>query len=282
MPIRLLSFEQHDSILRIELLERNANPATQDDESKIQDLVAKEASYAILSHTWLRSAPGEITYNDWINGNLGSNTPGYHKLVNFCRAAWTNHKLSLGWIDTICINKDSSSELDESIRCMYNWYQRASVCIIHLAQTNLLSEIHLDPWFTRGWTLQELLAPPFVKFYNKDWRKFVQNLDNNKPSRYNFAFNSELLQITEQIATATTLTPDELKDIRTVSLSRRMQLAANRKVTREEDTAYSLMGIFDISMTTAYGEGSIRAFSRLLQKIINSTSTGILDLVWGR
>ncbi|KAF9472034.1 hypothetical protein BDN70DRAFT_998363 [Pholiota conissans] len=295
MPIRLLCFAPHGPHLRITLLEREdiymyiksiistkmnsseyglrfdeEENKMETDLDAINRLIAKYAGYAIISHTWLRELPGEIIYGTWHKGQFDTQSAGYLKLVNFCKVARRDHGVTLGWIDTLCINKDSSSELDESIRLMYSWYGRAKVCIVHLAKTETLSDMHRDPWFTRGWTLQEMLAPEIIKFYNVNWDQLAQNSDNDK---------WQSPEILIQIEKATTITRDELCSIHLFApLSRRMQLAAAREVTREEDIAYSLMGLFDVSMATAYGEGSKRAFSRLLQEILHSTSEGILDL----
>ncbi|KAF9482060.1 hypothetical protein BDN70DRAFT_853982 [Pholiota conissans] len=294
MPIRLLSFEKHGSSLQIMLLERGAvfgrlqtkmratldkyfghrdlsAVATKADESFITWLIDKDVTYAILSHTWLRSAPGEVTYGDWFKGHFDDNDPGYQKLVNFCIIAWRDHKLTFGWMDTICINKESSSELDESIRSMYNWYERAGVCIVYLADTEKLSDISIDRWFTRGWTLQEMLSPKLLKFYNSNWDQFMPDSNNDK-------WCADGSEIMEQIKRATTISREELNDLDKLSLSRRMQLAATREVTREEDTAYSLMGIFSVSISTAYGEGGETAFLRLLREILGSHSDRIFDL----
>ncbi|KAF9482067.1 hypothetical protein BDN70DRAFT_480743, partial [Pholiota conissans] len=170
-------------------------------------------------------------------------------------------------MDTVCINKDSSAELDESIRTMYKWYHDSSVCIVYLAETSTLSDVHLDPWFTRGWTLQELLAPRHVKFYNVHWKEIIPQIDNDKRES----------QIRAEIKRATTITREELVNIHSASISRRMEWAATRKVTREEDTAYSLMGLFDVSISIAYGEGAERAFFRLVREVLGS-SPYILDI----
>ncbi|KAF9482059.1 hypothetical protein BDN70DRAFT_930328 [Pholiota conissans] len=305
MPIRLLCFSQHGSRLQITLLERSAvlthleskmgkvlattHPtwdlseiAVEEDKDKIEKLVSSHARYAILSHTWLRSESGEVTYGDWIDGRLNSTDEGYQKLTNFCKTVWETHGLTLGWMDTVCINKESSSELDESIRSMYKWYERAAVCIIYLAATHTVSEIYLDPWFTRGWTLQELLAPTVVKFYTNNWKQFVEDSENDKPSSpgYHTELKISSVEIMEQIEKATTMSKHELAHIDYTPLSRRMQLAAPRIVTREEDTAYSLMGIFDVSIAIAYGEGGQRAFARLLREIMNTapSSSEVFDL----
>ncbi|KAF9474734.1 hypothetical protein BDN70DRAFT_924417 [Pholiota conissans] len=298
MPIRLLHLTPLDSGFKIYLLEREsiyehlamsmethrhdrdycrleAVPSYLSESTgrAISRILTKHASYAILSHTWFHGFGGEVTYNDWINGVFDERSPGYHKLANFCKTAWTNHRLALGWMDTICINKESSAELDESIRSMYNWYERSAVCLTYLAETTEIEDVYRDPWFTRGWTLQELLAPKYIKFYNKEWTSFIPDPSINDKS------NAPLSKpIRDQISKATTITYMELNNQDRTPISRKMQLSAFRKVTRAEDTAYSLMGIFNVSIATAYGEGAERAFSRLLCEILNSTSDGIIDL----
>jgi hypothetical protein len=123
----------------------------------IDAFISPHTTYAILSHTWLHDRPGEVTYNDWKGGNFDTDSPGYQKLSHFCRIA-TSYDITLAWMDTICINKDSSSELDEWIRSMFKWYRDASVCVIYLAQTTTLTHMVNDASFTRGWTLQDFLA----------------------------------------------------------------------------------------------------------------------------
>ncbi|KAF9471746.1 hypothetical protein BDN70DRAFT_768075, partial [Pholiota conissans] len=224
------------------------------------DQLIKLTHYAILSHTWLRSSPGELSYDAWNKGTFDLTHPGYEKLVHFCRASLVNHGISLGWMDTVCIDKSSSSELDESIRLMYKWYQNSAVCITYLSNTDTVSQLAKDPWFTRGWTLQELLAPEMIKFYKRTWRQLTAEPND----RYD-----EIIQ--KQITMATTITPQELilKDsMWHVPLSRKMQWAAKRQVTRAEDMAYSLMGIFNVSISVAYGEGDDLAFSRLIKEIL--------------
>ncbi|KAF9473344.1 hypothetical protein BDN70DRAFT_817378, partial [Pholiota conissans] len=227
-------------------------------EETIEQLISKCARYAILSHKWLQGRPGEITYDHWKEGLFDPKSAGYEKLVNFCRIAWNDYGITLAWMDTICINKDSSSELDESIRSMYAWYKRSHVCIVYLSETMTVSQIPQDSWFTRGWTLQELLAPERLKFYGADWTKLESLGVNDKDG---------LITYIEQ---ATTISHAEITNVACTPFSRRMQWAASRKVTREEDVAYSLMGIFNMSISIAYGEGADRAFRRLLKEILTS------------
>ncbi len=197
MPIRLLTFDKDGS--NIQLIGRNeiyscilpgvfmniAKSKFQEDwaaaevqeekyrqnklKALLQGAVEQSVQYAILSHTWMRDMPGEVTFHDWAVRE--DNPRGNTKITRFCEVTAREHNTTLGWIDTVCIDKSSSSELDESIRSMYNWYRRASVCIIYLSQTTDISNAHHDSWFTRGWTLQELLAPARGVFYNEIWKQ---------------------------------------------------------------------------------------------------------------
>ncbi|KAF9472414.1 hypothetical protein BDN70DRAFT_818712, partial [Pholiota conissans] len=275
MPIRLLLINPHNPNLRISLIDRGAIYAhlanivkalpvpvnslnSQQTEKELIELTIESYSkYAILSHKWLRGNPGEITYDHWKKGLLDPESAGYQKIAGFCRTAWNDYGITLAWMDTVCINKDSSSELDESIRSMYAWYERAEMCIVYLSETQHITQIPYDTWFTRGWTLQELLAPKVLKFYNLKWIQLSQDRNDK--------MNSNILQLIEQ---ATTISSSEMRFMITYSLSRRMQWAASCEVMREEDMAYSLMGIFNVSIPIAYGEGADRAFLRLLEEIM--------------
>ncbi|KAF9482064.1 hypothetical protein BDN70DRAFT_853990 [Pholiota conissans] len=296
MPIRLLHIEPRGSHLQVSLIDREAiytlveprmqakiakiksrgfqrrtksNGKKESDDEIINRMVLKCTEYAILSHTWLRPSSEEVTFDDWVKRRFSSKERGYQKLVNFCKEAFIKYDLAFGWMDTLCINKDSSSELDESIRSMFNWYERSEVCIIYLADTGKLADMDKDRWFTRGWTLQELLAPDVVKFYTRNWKRLAEDSYDDKVNK----------NITKYIERATKISEDELGyNIRSESISRRMEMAATRQVTRDEDAAYSLMGIFDVSISIAYGEGAERAFFRLLQKILKANSKGTLDV----
>lgn len=240
----------------------------------ITEFCSNYQKYAILSHTWIQGLPGEVTYVDWKSNNFDKHSAGYQKLENFCRIAATEYDLYIGWMDTVCINKASSSELDESIRSMYNWYKSAAVCITFLAGTMSLQKMQDDPWFTRGWTLQELIAPRLMSFYSMAWTKLVSSGGDDRAQP----------AIGLQIYEATTITRDEIVRVQRTgfkdfSISRRMQWAANRQVTRDEDTAYSLIGIFGVAMSPAYGEGAEHAFIRLVKEILNTKGNSLLDVI---
>lgn len=222
-------------------------------------------AYAILSHTWTKD---EVLLADIINGTAG-NRGAYQKVVSTCEQALSDG-LAYVWIDTCCIDKTSSAELSEAINSMYAWYRDADVCYAHL------SDLFAEPphgvatlagsrWFTRGWTLQELLAPSRVIFYAGDeWVRIGDKLD----------LSLELARITK-------ISVDILRGkrpIETASIANRMGWAARRVTTRPEDIAYCLLGIFSINMPLLYGEGT-KAFKRLQEEILKQTDDESL-FVW--
>ncbi|KJA13875.1 hypothetical protein HYPSUDRAFT_151053, partial [Hypholoma sublateritium FD-334 SS-4] len=271
MPIRLIQFDQNGK--GITLIERSevvkcisseiSNCNAADLKTRSLHKQWQSENYAILSHTWLQS--GEVTYSNWRNHTtpLDTQSPGYDKLAKFCQVS-AKRGFRLGWMDTVCINKESSAELDESIRSMFKWYKKAKICIVYLAETTSLDDLNEDKWFTRGWTLQELLAPDFIKFFSKTWTELSDNPDETDKS-----LDSPLL---DRISGAAGLYKNELgvpsRHFHNAPIWRKMQWAANRNVTRGEDAAYSLMGIFNISMPTGYGEGAEHAFLRLVKEIL--------------
>ncbi|KAH7882338.1 hypothetical protein F5I97DRAFT_347319 [Phlebopus sp. FC_14] len=212
--------------------------------------------YAILSHRWLRE--GEPTYGDVLRG-VAWTGPGYEKLLEFCRTA-EDYGCQLAWSDTCCINKESSTELDEAVRSMFRWYRDAHICIVHLSAVSSLEDLHQDAWFTRGWTLQELLAPRAIRFYGRGWTPLGVVHGGNDKDDDRFA---------AVLSAATEIPVDDLRNFTpgTARVQEKMVWASKRRTTRVEDVAYSLIGIFDVSMQIAYGEGDW-AFHRLMEVII--------------
>ena len=142
MPIRMIAFDSDGTQLRLversEVAEQIKYRLLEEDsqgleESESFDLVNKLGRYAILSHTWFRGRPGDVVYGDWKRREL--NPKGNRKIVKFCEVAARDHGVVYGWMDNICIDKSSSTELDESIRSMYHWYRHSHVCITYLADT---------------------------------------------------------------------------------------------------------------------------------------------------
>lgn len=216
--------------------------------------------YAILSHTW---GPDEVTFADFTNLSTRATKSGFTKIKQTCEQALKDG-FSFAWIDTCCINKESSSELSEAINSMFRWYRDAAICYAYLEDASekiklpitSSSSISHCRWFTRGWTLQELLAPKEIVFFGAKWTTIGRK--------------TELKEILEQITgiPCTILTGNMRLD--QSSVANRMNWAAKRETTREEDIAYCLMGIFDVNMPMLYGEGR-NAFIRLQEEILKQT-----------
>ena len=180
------------------------------------------------------------------------------------------------WIDTCCIDKSSSAELSEAINSMYQWYHKAHICYAYLSDVTCRPPSHMpaefdrsteenspfeqefcaSQWFTRGWTLQELLAPRNVDFHTRDWTPAGSKLSLQQMISDTTGISTTVLAGTERVSDMT--------------IARRMSWASSRITTRIEDTAYCLMGIFSVNMPLLYGEGR-RAFIRLREEIIKSS-----------
>ncbi|KAI8625583.1 HET-domain-containing protein [Xylariaceae sp. FL1651] len=227
--------------------------------------------YAILSHTW---GAEEVTFQDYLlatDPNTNANTSshikrkaGFAKIIGACKRARADG-LQYVWCDTNCIDKRSSAELSEAINSMYAWYRDSVICYAYLADVDETSMTFAKSrWFSRGWTLQELLAPSKVLFFDKRW-----------------AVLGDREALATVISDATRIHIGALRDRDTISeysIAQRMSWAAGRETSRQEDIAYCLLGIFDIYMLLLYGEGQ-KAFLRLQQEIIKVTDDQSL-LAW--
>jgi ankyrin repeat protein len=218
----------------------------------------KPPRYAILSHTW-GADDEEVSFRDILDGT-GSDKEGYRKLL-FCGQQAARHGLEYYWVDTCCIDKSSSAELTEAINSMFRWYQDSERCYVYLSDVstdadNDLMRRKLDfrksRWFTRGWTLQELIAPKLVEFYSQEGHLLGDKLSLKETL-------SEVTGIAFEVLEGTALN--------NISVEDRLSWAANRTTKREEDAAYSLLGLFDVHMPMIYGEGRQKAFNRLLREI---------------
>ncbi|KAF9873305.1 hypothetical protein CkaCkLH20_09118 [Colletotrichum karsti] len=230
--------------------------------------------YAILSHTW-GDGDTEVSFSDFRRGDpLTKAKPGYQKIENACKEA-SKRSLHYVWVDTCCIDKTSSAELSEAINSMFQWYEEAEICFAYLADAT--SATALEPsgasrWFTRGWTLQELLAPSKLEFFDEDWG-FIAN-------RQDAAEAISLTTGIDQVFLTDTYVGSRRKLLASASGATKMSWAAARKTKRKEDIAYCLLGIFDVNMPLIYGEG-MRAFTRLQQEILRSSFDPTL-LAWNR
>jgi Heterokaryon incompatibility protein (HET) len=229
--------------------------------------------YAILSHTW---GEGEVSLQDMEDCDVDKKI-GYDKIKRCCIQAAADG-FEYTWVDTCCIDKTSSSELSEAINSMYRWYQEADVCYTYLSDVPTGRDPHVSGsdfsksrWFTRGWTLQELVAPTTVIFFSSDWKEI-----GTKSSLQEVVANATGIPATAFLGY------DD--DLRTFSVAQRMSWAAKRETTRTEDLAYCLLGLFDVSMPLLYGEGQ-RAFIRLQEDIMRRSDDPTIfawtsDIIW--
>ncbi|KAH7305357.1 kinesin light chain [Rhexocercosporidium sp. MPI-PUGE-AT-0058] len=228
--------------------------------------------YAILSHTW-GPEEEEVTFRDVRKRNGTSKTDfgktGFDK-IQFCGERARQDGLHYFWVDTCCIDKASSAELAEAINSMFRWYRDASKCYVFMSdvpradvdtthQLSWESAFQTSRWFTRGWTLQELIAPTSVEFFSKN-----QELLGNKAS-----LERHICEITGIPTKALRGGP-----LAEFGATERIAWAGTRQTTREEDMAYSLLGIFDVHMPLIYGEGKDKALQRLREEI-DKASKGI-------
>ncbi|KKP04276.1 heterokaryon incompatibility protein [Trichoderma harzianum] len=229
---------------------------------KLHQFHGKPPPYAILSHTWGHE---EVSFQDFQSPELREKLAGFSKISATRKKAYS-HGLDYAWVDTCCIDKTSSAELGEAINSMFKWYRDSAIAYAFLedypsskienAAVNTTSVgFGHSRWFTRGWTLQELIAPQRLEFYNKSW----ENVGENK------SIAKELEEITGVDAFVLNGGP-----LQQVSVGGRLSWAANRETTREEDLAYCLFGLFDVNMPLIYGEGG-KAFLRLQEHILQQS-----------
>jgi hypothetical protein len=213
--------------------------------------------YAILSHTWMPYADKQVTFREILDCTWKHKESG--RKIHFCLDRAKKDGLDYFWVDTCCIDKTNSAEVTEAINSMFSWYQNASRCYVYLADVsehgfNKDSVIfRKSRWFTRAWTLQELLAPKSVEFFSKEGGKLGDKI----------TLAHRLHDITGIPITAL----DGSSTLAQFSIADRFSWAAHRDATLKEDSAYSLLGIFDVQMPIIYGEGRDYAFMRLEDQI---------------
>jgi hypothetical protein len=217
--------------------------------------------YAILSHTWTGH---EVTYNELVDGK-GRLKTGFEK-IRFCGERAAADGLQYFWVDTCCIDKSTNNELSTAINSMFRWYKRSSRCYVYLSDVFVPEKVPNAPdfpitwlerfrqsrWFTRGWTLQELLAPATVEFFSKEGKRL-----------------GDKISLEREIQQATKIPIEALrgKSFADFSVDERMSWAAARKTTLKEDQVYCLLGLFEVYLPLIYGEGKVHATLRLREQI---------------
>ncbi|KAK3375735.1 HET-R [Lasiosphaeria ovina] len=224
------------------------------------DAISEIPPYAILSHTW---GDEEVLFKDLEDGpkdGTARKKKGYAK-IQFCGDQAWRDGLRYFWIDTCCIDKADASELQHALNSMFRWYRGSAKCYVYLSDVSTCSlddksaweaAFKASRWFTRGWTLQELIAPKTVEFFCTEGKRLG---DKNS--------------LEQQIRDITGIPSEALRGgvLSDFSIDERMAWVQKRNTTRKEDKAYCLLGIFDVHMPLLYGEGEAGAFARLRDKI---------------
>jgi hypothetical protein len=219
-----------------------------------KDFIDDIPRYAILSHTWGKDNE-EVNFNDFVVGPSKSKA-GYRK-IQFCAEQAARDGLQYFWVDTCCIDKSNFTELSEAINSMFRWYRDAAKCYVYLSDVSTCgfdweSDFRNSRWFTRGWTLQELIAPTSVDFFSVSGERL-----GDKKS----------LELLVHKITGIPVGGFQGSPLTQFTVNERKLWAAKRKTTRKEDEAYCLFGIFGINMPLIYGEGREKAFIRLEEEI---------------
>jgi|SRR3569833_2134017 len=219
--------------------------------------------YAILSHTW-GPDDQEVTFKDMVGGT-GAEKIGYEK-IRFCGTQAKRDGLRYFWVDTCCIDKSNNNELATAINSMFRWYQNATRCYVYLSdiegncgsKSEWEAAFQKSRWFTRGWTLQELLAPSWVEFFTKEGRRL-----------------GDKRSLEKQIHEITGIAIAALRgiDLARFDIEECFKWAETRQTTQEEDWAYCLLGIFGVFMPLIYGEGKAHAVRRLRKEIAEAANT---------
>ncbi|KAL6150010.1 hypothetical protein ACJQWK_02937 [Exserohilum turcicum] len=218
--------------------------------------------YAILSHRW---GDSEILIEDILNGNYKKKEEGYQKL-RFCAEQAAQDGLQYFWIDTCCIDRWNNSERSKAINSMFQWYKNAARCYVFLsdvsASTSTSTEsvlcrdrnvsLRQSKWFTRGWTLQELIAPASVEFFSCEGQRIGDK--------------TSLDQLLHSI-TGIPLAALRNHPLNQFSTSERMRWVSGRETTETEDMVYCLLGLLGVSMPATYGEGRESALERLQAEV---------------
>ncbi|KAI1081349.1 HET-domain-containing protein [Whalleya microplaca] len=244
---------------------------------QLEEFIGEKPPYAILSHTW---GDNEVTFQDIQSGYKPHE--GYAKLDGCCKQAFKD-RYQYVWIDTCCIDKSSSAELSEAINSIFQWYKQSSVCYVYLDDVSAESDPFSDSsefrnsrWFTRGWTLQELLAPQMLVFFDKAWKELkTGRLDQSGTKSW------VRLRLIDLLSDKTRIPKNVLygDSFQPYCAAARLAWAADRQTTRIEDRVYSLLGLLDVHMPLLYGEGN-KAFLRLQEEVIR-TRNDLSILAWG-
>lgn len=226
----------------------------------------EQPKYVIASHRWVEGC--EVTLQDVRNGcNLEKS--GYQKIVAFAYFVQQRvPSVQWLWIDTCCIDKQSSAELSKSLNLMFDWYRNAVLCIAYLADVDTTNDHAWEDsdWFKRGWTLQELLAPHLVLFVTNTW-KVIGHKGDSACVDFGLGCGPNL---EEDLAARTGIPHRILHDYAAssdISWKEKLKWMEGRETAEPEDMWYALYGILDVTLGANYGEKYDGARRRLMDKV---------------
>ncbi|KAI9667896.1 MAG: hypothetical protein M1821_000716 [Bathelium mastoideum] len=195
----------------------------------------------------------------------------------------TQAMLEYIWMDTCCIDKTNSDEEDRAINSMFRWYRDAKVCFAYLSDVSQEESEYQDEqkdlkgkriqrrincfkesdWFSRGWTLQELLAPRVLYFFDHKWR-FI-DAKKTRSADIQSRTKIEAKYINGDFSDACTAV--------------KMSWLSSRETTLKEDMAYCMVGIFGVYMHVQKAEGE-HAFLRLQEELIKQKAADESLFAW--
>ena len=232
-------------------------------EKDYNDHALMEQRYAILSHRWQGD---EISFKDMEKlTNSKLQTCSGRKVVGTCEVA-QKENLKWVWIDSCCIGNNVNAR-GRAINLMYRWYRCSQTCYTYLHDVTKDSfprkanEPANSEWFSRGWTLQELIAPRVLEFFDQSWQPIGNRRDHAATLSKITRVPQILLDQTDGPGASRTLTD-------TFGVAQIMSWAADRETRMPEDRAYSLVGLFGVSLPALYGIGGQEAFQILQDTII--------------
>ena len=241
------------------------------DENCILQVVSGYFRYVMFSHTWEGKEPSFQEVNVVKSVWVLHSSPLNDKLRKFCETV-RDDGYRWAWSDTCCINKSTSTLFSRSLVSMYQWYEESAATLallVGVPSPSLPGDLASSLWMTRAWTLLELLASKVIRFYNSEWKPYLNDTGTN---------HKESPVIVHELANALGVAPEIITDFRPGALGVRevLRLASTRAATIEEDVAYSLIGIFASDLAPNYGEGEA-ALGHLLEEILTrSGEMGVL------
>ncbi|KAG0704113.1 hypothetical protein DFH29DRAFT_1068275 [Suillus ampliporus] len=239
----------------------------------ITEAVAKYFSWVMLSHRWESKEPRLHDIQDKVVYHLDP-VGTVVKLQKFCKLA-RDAGHCWAWSDTCCIDQNNNAEVQRSVNSMFIWYRNSALTIVYLSDVSPSSKsgaLANSAWNTRGWTVQEFLAPRIILFYQANWMLYLNDRSPN---------HKESVTIMKELEHSTGIDARSLITFRPgmTGAREKLQWASSRVTTLQEDIAYSLFGIFGIFLPVIYGETKQNALGRLLQEII-AQSGDITALDW--